>query len=54
MIYNRHYLINFGQRISGQDTDGKTYVYSLNDGIVKTSEYNLWSDIGFGWDLLGK
>jgi hypothetical protein len=37
-----------------RDADGKTYVYSLKYGIVKTSEYNLWSDIGFGWDLLGE
>lgn len=34
------------------DGNGKTYVYSLDRGIVRTSTYSWWTGQGFGWDLL--
>ncbi|OGU13356.1 MAG: hypothetical protein A2X61_14745 [Ignavibacteria bacterium GWB2_35_12] len=52
-MYDRlNIIVNNGPM--ARDGGGKTYVYSLKYGIVKTSQYSWWWSNGDGWDLLGK
>ena len=34
------------------DGNGNTYLYSKNDGIVRSTHYSAWTGRGFGWDRI--